>query len=152
MRHTTGFAIAPAHRADHADDPGDQGLLVSAWRRRGLTSITGAIVEAASALARHGPVAHRNAVAARMRCSALALTNPDPLGNPVSLCELRFFAARSVAWLGSSRGVVACLPLLRCLFGLLAVLVRSDLSKDAELLVLRDGNGVLRRQLSGRLR
>ena len=35
--------------------------------------------------------------------------------------------------------------LLRCLFGLLAVLVRSDLSKDAELLVLR-------RQLSGRLR
>ena len=27
--------------------------------------------------------------------------------------------------------------LVRCLFGLLAVLVRSDLSKDAELLVLR---------------
>jgi hypothetical protein len=27
--------------------------------------------------------------------------------------------------------------LLRCLFGLLAVLVRSDLSKEAELLVLR---------------
>jgi putative transposase len=26
---------------------------------------------------------------------------------------------------------------VRCLFGLLAVLVRSDLSKDAELLVLR---------------
>jgi transposase len=38
------------------------------------------------------------------------------------------------------------------LFGLLAVLVRSDLSKDVELLVLRHENQVLRRQLSGRLR
>jgi hypothetical protein len=34
----------------------------------------------------------------------------------------------------------------------LAVLVRSDLSKDAELLVLRHENQVVRRQLSGRLR
>jgi putative transposase len=42
--------------------------------------------------------------------------------------------------------------LLRCLFGLLAVLVRSDLSKDAELLVLCHENHVLRRQLAGRLR
>jgi hypothetical protein len=42
--------------------------------------------------------------------------------------------------------------LVRCLFGLLAVLARSDLSKDAELLVLRHENQVLRRQLSGRLR
>jgi putative transposase len=42
--------------------------------------------------------------------------------------------------------------LLRCLLGLLAVLVRSDLSKDAELLVLRHENQVLRRQLRGRLR
>jgi len=42
--------------------------------------------------------------------------------------------------------------LLRCLFGLLAVLIRSDLSKDAELLVLRHENQVLRRQLSGRPR
>ena len=41
--------------------------------------------------------------------------------------------------------------LVRCLFGLLAVLVRSDLSKDAELLVLRHENQVLRRQLTGRL-
>ena len=40
--------------------------------------------------------------------------------------------------------------LVRCLFGLLAVLARSDLSKDAELLVLRHENLVLRRQLSGR--
>ena len=40
--------------------------------------------------------------------------------------------------------------LVRCLFGLLAVLVRSDLSKDAELLVLRHENQVLRRQVSGR--
>ena len=42
--------------------------------------------------------------------------------------------------------------LVRCLFGLLAMLVRSDLSKDAELLVLRHENQVLRRQLSARLR
>jgi putative transposase len=41
---------------------------------------------------------------------------------------------------------------LKCLLSLLAVLVRSDLSKDAELLVLRYENQVLRRQLSGRLR
>ena len=42
--------------------------------------------------------------------------------------------------------------LARCLLGLLAMLVRSDLSKDVELLVLRQENQVLRRQLSGRLR
>jgi len=42
--------------------------------------------------------------------------------------------------------------LLRCLSGLLAVLARSDLSKDAELLVLRHENQVLSRQLAGRLR
>jgi putative transposase len=42
--------------------------------------------------------------------------------------------------------------LVRCLFGLLVVLARSDLSKDAELLVLRHENQVLRRQLTGRLR
>jgi len=42
--------------------------------------------------------------------------------------------------------------LLRCLVGLLAVLARSDLSKDAELVVLRHENQVLRRQLRGRLR
>jgi putative transposase len=41
--------------------------------------------------------------------------------------------------------------LVRCLFGLLAVLVRSDLSKDMELLVLRHENQVLRRKLRGRL-
>ena len=42
--------------------------------------------------------------------------------------------------------------LLRCMVGLLAVLARSDLSKDAELLVLHHENQVLRRQLRGRLR
>ena len=42
--------------------------------------------------------------------------------------------------------------LLSCLFGLLAVLVRSDLSKDVELLVLRQENQVLRRQAGGRPR
>jgi putative transposase len=49
-------------------------------------------------------------------------------------------------------GVVLSLAyrVVRCLFGLVAVLVRSDLSKDAELLVLRHENQVLRCQLSGR--
>jgi hypothetical protein len=42
--------------------------------------------------------------------------------------------------------------LLRYLLGLLAVLVRSDLSKDVELLVLRHENQVLRRQAGGRPR
>ena len=42
--------------------------------------------------------------------------------------------------------------LLRCLFVLLAVLVRPDPSKDAELIVLRHENQMLRRQLRGRLR
>jgi hypothetical protein len=48
------------------------------------------------------------------------------------------FAAGSVTWL-DHRGVPLSLVcrLVRCLIGLLAVLVRSDLSKDAELLVLR---------------
>jgi len=39
--------------------------------------------------------------------------------------------------------------LVRCLPGLLAVLVRSDLSKDAELLVLRDENLWRARSLHG---
>jgi hypothetical protein len=38
--------------------------------------------------------------------------------------------------------------LVRCLLGLTVVLVRRDLSKDAELLVLRHENTVLRRQIS----
>ena len=42
--------------------------------------------------------------------------------------------------------------MLRALFGLLALLVRSDLSKDVELLVLRHENQVLRRHLRGRAR
>ncbi|HEY6790569.1 MAG TPA: hypothetical protein VI365_25005, partial [Trebonia sp.] len=42
--------------------------------------------------------------------------------------------------------------LVRCLLGLLTALVQSDLSKDAELLVLRHENQVLRRQLGARLR
>jgi putative transposase len=42
--------------------------------------------------------------------------------------------------------------LLRCLFGLLAVLVRPDLSKDVQLLLLRQENQVLRPQAAGRPR
>jgi hypothetical protein len=42
--------------------------------------------------------------------------------------------------------------LLRSLFGLLAALARSDLSKDAEPLVLRHENQVLRRTCTGRRR
>jgi putative transposase len=38
--------------------------------------------------------------------------------------------------------------LVRCLLGLTAVLMRRDLSKDAELLVLRHENTVLRRQVA----
>jgi transposase len=42
--------------------------------------------------------------------------------------------------------------LVRCLLGVLVVLVRTDLSKDVELLVLRHENQVLRRRLGGRSR
>ncbi|MFF0330264.1 hypothetical protein ACFYTU_56800 [Nonomuraea angiospora] len=42
--------------------------------------------------------------------------------------------------------------LVRCLFGLPAVPIRSDLSKDVELLMLRHENHMLRRQLGGRPR
>jgi predicted component of type VI protein secretion system len=42
--------------------------------------------------------------------------------------------------------------LIRALFGLLTVIVRADLSKDVELLVLRHENQVLRRQIQGRTR
>ena len=38
--------------------------------------------------------------------------------------------------------------LVRCLFGSVAVLARREVSKDAELLVLRHENAVLRRQIS----
>jgi putative transposase len=38
--------------------------------------------------------------------------------------------------------------LVRCMLGLTAVLVRRDLGKDAELLVLRHENAVLRRQIA----
>jgi putative transposase len=42
--------------------------------------------------------------------------------------------------------------LIGCLFGLSGGLVRSDLSKDVERLVLRHENHVLRRQLGGQPR
>jgi hypothetical protein len=74
----------------------------------------------------------------------------------LSRSETRF---RAVSWrfaAGHRRGwdyleVLLSLlyRLVRCLLGLLAVLVRSDLSKDVELLVLRQENQVLRRQAGG---
>jgi putative transposase len=76
-----------------------------------------------------------------------------PLGNSISHRELGFCCRdQGLGWdhLGVLLSIVY--RLLRCLLGLLAVLVRSDLSKDAELLVLRHENQVLRRQLRGRLR
>jgi putative transposase len=78
---------------------------------------------------------------------------PVPLRNSVSWWELGFLLRDQ--WRGWDHlGVLLSFVyrLLRCLFGLLAVLVRSDLSKDAELLVVRHENQVLRRQLAGRLR
>jgi hypothetical protein len=45
-------------------------------------------------------------------------------------------------------GQIIDVVLLRSLLGLIAVLVRRDLGKDAELLVLRHENAVLRRQIS----
>ena len=76
-----------------------------------------------------------------------------PLGNSVSWRELEFCCGTSDL-AGIISGVLLSLAyrLLRYLFGLLAVLARSDLSRDAELLVLRHENQVLRRQLRARLR
>ena len=60
-----------------------------------------------------------------------------------------------LAWLMKSSGVrssrvifSAAYLLVRCLLGCLMVLARRGVSKDAELLVLRHENAVLRRQVS----
>ena len=86
----------------------------------------------------------------------------DPTGSPLAGCpahKLGFVVRAGILlrdrWLGWEHlGVLLSLAyrLVRCMFGLLAVLVLSDLSKDAELLVLGHENQLLRRQLSGRLR
>jgi hypothetical protein len=57
-------------------------------------------------------------------------------------------------WGWGYAGVVLSLVyrLIRSLLGFLAVVARSDVSKDAELLVLRQENQVLRRQVRGRPR
>jgi hypothetical protein len=76
-----------------------------------------------------------------------------PLGNSISCCELRVsLRDQDGGW--DHREVLLSLiyRLMRCLFDLLAVLVRPDLSKNVELLVLRQENQVLRRQLRGRPR
>jgi putative transposase len=86
----------------------------------------------------------------RSSCSARRSPGPVPLENSVS-CRVPRVLLRDQGRDWEHLGVLLALAcrLLRCLFGLLAVLVRSDLSKDAELLVLRHENQVLRRQLSG---
>jgi len=67
------------------------------------------------------------------------------LGNSTQRSDL---GCSCVARDGSSwDGVAVLYQLVRCLLGLTAVLVRRDLSKDAELLVLRHENTVLRRQV-----
>jgi hypothetical protein len=63
------------------------------------------------------------------------------------------FTAGSRSGLAASRVLLSILDrLIRALFGLLTVIVRADLSKDVELLVLRHENQVLRRQIQGRTR
>jgi hypothetical protein len=74
-----------------------------------------------------------------------------PLGNSVSCCELGFLLQdQRRGWDRLEVLLSLVYRLLRCLFGLLAVLVRSDLSKDVELLVLRHENQVPRRQVGQR--
>jgi transposase InsO family protein len=87
------------------------------------------------------------------------LQQPAWLPLVVSRSETRFCGASWVLlreqWRGWDHlGVLLSVvyPLVRGMFGLLMMLVRSDLSKNAELLVLRHENQVLRRQLAGRLR
>ncbi|MEU4233257.1 hypothetical protein AB0F17_53985 [Nonomuraea sp. NPDC026600] len=75
-----------------------------------------------------------------------------PLENPVSSCELGFRCAIRAGGCDHHEVLLSLVyRLVTGLFGLLAVLVRSELSKDVELLVLRHENQVLRRQLGGRL-
>jgi len=44
--------------------------------------------------------------------------------------------------------ILVCYLLARCLLACLTVLTRREVSKDAELLVLRHENAILRRQIS----
>jgi transposase InsO family protein len=92
-------------------------------------------------------------------CWVQVLQQPAWLPLVVSRSETRFCGASWVLlreqWRGWDHlGVLLSVvyPLVRGMFGLLMMLVRSDLSKNAELLVLRHENQVLRRQLAGRLR
>jgi putative transposase len=73
----------------------------------------------------------------------------------IRFCAVSWYSLRDQDGGCDHREVVLSLTyrLVRGLFGLLTVLVRSDLSKDVELLlVIRHENQVLRRQLGGRPR
>ena len=73
--------------------------------------------------------------------------------NSVECCELGFRCGISAVAGTISRCCLSLVyRLVRCLCGLLAVLLRTDLPKDVELLVLRHENQVLRRQLRSRPR
>jgi len=73
---------------------------------------------------------------------------------PCSACPVSLWGSITGSGLGGlagwdHRGVVISVVylLVRCLLGCLTVLTRGQVSKDAELLVLRHENAVLRRQI-----
>ena len=84
----------------------------------------------------------------RSCCSALGRESGCPRSETRSCGVSWGFAAGSWGGWHHRGGLSLLYRLVRCLFGLLAVLARSDLPKDVELLVLRHENRVLRRQRS----
>jgi hypothetical protein len=75
------------------------------------------------------------------------LADPVPSGNS-SLLLGRVWHVISVCWNPAQVMVSLVYQVARKLLAVLALLLRRDASKDAELLVLRHENAVLRRQLT----